>query len=247
MEYKVYILRLIDDETPRYVGITSGKLNRRLICHFHDIKRDKCKNLHKKNWLSKYKDSVVIEQIDEAKTISEMKNKEIFYIKKFKECGFNLLNATDGGDGSYGYKHNEETILKISGVNNHMYGKKHTEDWISDAKNRIPHNKGIKTGTTSWNKGIPCSVETKEKIRSTKLGKKDKLETKIKKSLNSKNHLRKRPIECLCDGLWIMYESAKDASIILGLSRSKIVSVCSGYRKTTGGFIFRYLNKNNEI
>lgn len=104
MSYKIYILRTLYDETPKYVGITSGKLNTRLNNHLHDIKRESCKNYHKKNWLSKYKESVIIEQIDSTNSIEDMKEKEIFYIKKYRDVVIKLLNATDGGDGTYGYK-----------------------------------------------------------------------------------------------------------------------------------------------
>lgn len=239
-EYKIYILRLKDNDVPRYVGITSSSLQIRLTKHIHDIKRKSCKNLHKKNWLSKYKDSVIIEQIDTADSVVNMREKEIFYIKKYRDEGLNLLNMTDGGDGTYGYKHTEEAIGKMSGENNHRYGKKHTEEWIENAKKRIPANKGKKTGIPAWNRGIPCSEETKAKQRLKKLGKKDSDDTKIRKSMSSKSHLRKLPIEGLVNGIWVEFLSAKDAAMQLGLNRSKIVIVCKGQRNHTGGYKFRY-------
>jgi hypothetical protein len=49
MNYKIYILRTLSDETPKYVGITSGELSTRLNKNLHDIKRESCKNYHKKN------------------------------------------------------------------------------------------------------------------------------------------------------------------------------------------------------
>jgi group I intron endonuclease len=240
MEYKVYILRTIDDTTPRYVGITTGKLNTRLVKHIHDIKREACKNIHKKNWLAKNKENIIIEQIDVTNDIQDLKEKEIFYINKFREEGINLLNATDGGDGNYGYKHSEEVLEKISGVNHHMYGKKHTKEWIENAKKQVPVNKGVKTGIPAWNNGIPCSEEAKEKQRVKKLGKKDSYETINKKSKSSKSYLRKRVIECLVNNDWVEYESAKDAASILGLHRTKIILVCNGKRNHTGGYKFRY-------
>ncbi len=38
------------------------------------------------------------------------------YIKFYKEAGIVLLNLTDGGDGSFGFKHTEEGKRKISNV-----------------------------------------------------------------------------------------------------------------------------------
>ena len=39
------------------------------------------------------------------------------YIKMFKSFGAKLKNLTDGGEGTTGYKHTKEAILKISEAN----------------------------------------------------------------------------------------------------------------------------------
>jgi group I intron endonuclease len=238
-EYKVYILRLKESDIPRYVGITSGKLNTRLNNHLHDIKRESCKNLHKKNWISKYKDSIIIEQIDTATNVSGLKEKEIFYIKKFREEGIDLVNATDGGDGCYGFRHSVDTIEKIREF---MFMRKHSEETKLKMKGRIPPNKGLKTGKPAWNRGVTCSEESKEKQRVKKIGKKDTIETRQKKSKSSKSYLRKIVIECLIDNNWIEFPSSKDASVKLGLNRVRIIDVCKGRRNHTGGYKFRYKN-----
>lgn len=243
-DYKVYILRETNSDIPRYVGITSGSLQNRLTKHIHDIKRISCKNRHKKNWLSKNLGNIVIEQIDTAETIDEMKNKEIYYISKFRNDGFELLNATNGGDGSYGFKHSEETIEKMSGKNSYWYGKKHSDEWIENAKKRIPHNKGAKTGLPSWNSGIPMTEEAKEKMRSKKIGQKDSEETRLKKSKSNKSYLKKLKVEALINDIWIEYPSIIEASIELGVNRTKIIAVCKGLRNHTGGYKFRYKNEN---
>ena len=67
--------------------------------------------------------------------------------------GIDLVNKTDGGDGCCGYKHTEETLDKMRGINNHNFGKKHTIEWIEEAKKRIPHNKGVKTNKPAHNRG----------------------------------------------------------------------------------------------
>lgn len=48
----------------------------------------------------------IIEQLPDNK---ELISKEIFWIKWFKDKGFKLLNGTDGGEGTPGYKHTEKT------------------------------------------------------------------------------------------------------------------------------------------
>lgn len=58
-------------------------------------------------------------------------NYESFYIRQFKETGHFLLNLTAGGDGSVGYKHTQDTKVKMKeakvgkylGENNPNYGK----------------------------------------------------------------------------------------------------------------------------
>lgn len=51
-------------------------------------------------------------------------------------------------------------------------------------------------------------------------------------------------IECIETG--IIYDSFADASRKTGLNRTKIVSVCTGKRKTTGGYHFRYANERTS-
>ena len=240
----VYILKNINEIEPRYVGITTGNLQNRLTKHLHDIKREKCKNLHKKNWLKKNKEFIIIEKIDEANSIDELKEMEKFYIKKYKDQGINLLNLTDGGDGTYGYKHNLETIEKISGVNNINYGKKHSDEWKLKMKGRIPWNKGIKMNKPAWNKDIPCPESVKEKLRQINIGRKDTEETKLKKKIAAiKNkELRERKVECLIDEKWISFNSLKEASLFLNVDYKKISLVCQGKRNHTGGYKFRYKN-----
>jgi hypothetical protein len=253
-EYKVYILRLIDEKTPKYVGITSGDLNKRLVKHMHDIKRESCKNKHKKNWLSKYRDSIIIEQIDTAVDIYDLKQKEILYIKKYKDIGIDLVNATNGGDGSYGFKHSEETIKKISGQNNHRYGKPNlhnkqilgnkVESSIDGGKTWVLHESireaSISTTTSCRTISYVCSGRyTKNRMGVIFRYFGHEYVGGINK-IKKNQSIRKRPIECLLDDKWVSFLSAVDASIELGLNRVSIIDVCKGRRNHTGGYKFRY-------
>jgi hypothetical protein len=252
MGYKIYILRTLDDETPKYVGITSGKLNTRLNNHLHDIKRESCKNYHKKNCLSKYKESVIIEQIDSANSIEEMKEKEIFYIKKYRDAGIKLVNATDGGDGTYGYKHSKETIEKISGENNHRWGKPNLYnkeelgkkvEYSKDGENWILFN-SITEAELELNiqfrkikKICEGDYITFENYYFRYQGFEFKPPRKRKKNDQS---IRKKKVEVFLNNSWVTYDSAVDTSDDLNLDRSKVILVCQGKRLTTGGFKFRY-------
>lgn len=60
-----------------------------------------------------------------------MNDYEKLYIAQYRNCGLELLNLTEGGEGSKGYKHTQEALLKMSimgkgrfaGNKNPNYGK----------------------------------------------------------------------------------------------------------------------------
>ena len=88
-----------------YIGITIQELKKRFEHHCKQGKR------HITNAIKKYgKNNFSVEIIDKANSITELKNKEIDYIKKLKP----YYNKTLGGDCVFGYKHTEETIKKLS-------------------------------------------------------------------------------------------------------------------------------------
>ena len=64
-----------------------------------------------------------------------------------------LINLTDGGDGSSGYKHKTSRKGRL----NNFYGKKHTQETI----NKIRKSN---LGHIAWNKGKPWSDHMKKKI-----------------------------------------------------------------------------------
>lgn len=119
MEYKIYFL--IDPRTNeiRYVGKTTKNLNKRL---FNGHLKDKTKT-HKTNWLNSLKKQGLIPEI---KLVKICKNEELcnfsekFYIKIFgradKNTG-NLVNSTDGGEGTPGKILTQETKDKIGKSN----------------------------------------------------------------------------------------------------------------------------------
>lgn len=83
------------DFIPRYVGLTTKELDYRLSQHLNDKRH----NPHKINWIKKNKNNIDIVCIEEGNfSINELKKKEIYWIKRLKYLGYNLLNATEGGD-----------------------------------------------------------------------------------------------------------------------------------------------------
>jgi hypothetical protein len=97
MNYKVYKIQRIDTNEIVYIGITKNKLQQRFYSHLNDKRR----NPKKVNYFQKYRDLLKIVCIEQGiESLEEANKKEIYYIKKYKDLGCKLLNATDGGDGT---------------------------------------------------------------------------------------------------------------------------------------------------
>jgi group I intron endonuclease len=77
------------------------------------------------------------QEIDTANTWEEAMNKEIEFIKKFKQEGYVVYNMTDGGEGVQGHKWTEEQKRvkseSMKGSKHWMFGKK--MPWITGDKN----------------------------------------------------------------------------------------------------------------
>lgn len=250
MKYKIYILRLNGSNIVKYVGLKSVTLKNRLNKHYNSIKSTK--NKHKINWFNKNFSNITIEKIDECVDIDKAFEREKYWIKYYKNIGSKLINKTDGGEGCIVYKHTEEALCKISGKNNHRYGKpnlinkeklgKKVEystngiDWILY---RSIREASEDTGVSFRFIKKMCNgsnVENREYQFRYFGG-----EVKPKRDRNKNNQsVRKKEVEAYYNNDWVSFDSAKDTAIYFNLRRDKIVMVCNGKRNHTGGLIFRY-------
>ena len=152
-EYYTYAY-LREDGTPYYIGkgtgyrLTSNSSRKGLRCP-----KDKDRVLKLKTNL----------------TEEEAFKHEIYMISVYgrKDMGTGILhNHTDGGDGSSGYKHTEDTKQRIrealTGESNPCYNKSHSQEHRQKISNSLK-------GRTPWNKGKKHSPETIEKIRQSAL------------------------------------------------------------------------------
>lgn len=94
------------------------------------------------------------EILKECDTKDELNQWEQYYIKELNTKYPNGYNLTNGGDTSIGYRFTEEQKKKIS---------------------------DSKKGKTGWNKGIPMSEETKQKLHNVHKGKRYSPSTEFKK------------------------------------------------------------------
>lgn len=147
----------------RYVGISQhDTAERRFVKHKYNAQEGS--KLPVYDWMRKYTD-ISVKELEIDLSFEVAKEKEIFYIAKFREEGHRLLNLTSGGDGVLGYVHSEETRRKksesmkktLGGRPAHNRGSKHSEE--SRKKMSEAH-----TGRTSPNKGKKLSEEWKQNM-----------------------------------------------------------------------------------
>lgn len=260
-EHKIYFLSSSEKpEEIRYIGFTKLSLDKRLYFH---IKSINCGNSYKNNWIKKVLNSenkILINLLEGGLNNEEAKQKEIFYIKKYRKLSYKLVNGTDGGDGLSNIT--EETRKKIS------------ESCKESFKHRIPYNKGktfeemhgykkaelLKKKSSEEQKGKELSQEHRDKISKNNskywLGKTktkshiNKCVESFKKTARTKEYKERRseisskPIIQLdrLGNIIKEWPSIKSAAEFIGTNRSGIGECCSGKRKTAGGFLWNYKN-----
>lgn len=115
----------------KYVGATNN-FKRRMQEHNKRARRGDTAPLYIA--MRKYEHETEI--VFESENYDEVLKYERIIIRNFKDLGYELYNLTEGGDGTLGYKHTEETRQKLReanlgrfvGENNPMYGKTHTDE-----------------------------------------------------------------------------------------------------------------------
>ena len=181
-----------------YIGKTIQSLHRRKSTHLSDAKSKKYNSaLHAA--IRKYGEGAFIWEVLDRVMFSDLLfDLERYYIAKYNCRVPNGYNITDGGEGSTGYRHSEETRIKIrnnrpnfNGENNPMFGRHHSES----AKYKMAKKKIGGKHTKDHNNKIRISVsknppflgrhhteETKEIFRLANTGRKMSAESKLKMS-----------------------------------------------------------------
>ncbi len=110
----IYGLTCPDTGIVRYVGKSTTGMRR---AQQHKTKTSLIPKSHKNNWIklllsqNKMYGIKVIEECESKEILNE---REIYWIKFYKESGHNLVNSTEGGEGSVGFKFNEDSKQQMS-------------------------------------------------------------------------------------------------------------------------------------
>jgi group I intron endonuclease len=252
---ETYIYKITDElGNTRYIG-KSNNPRRRLYQHIKDKS-----NLHKFNWLNsiiKRGHKPIIEIIEKV-SIDSWKEREIYWISKFKEDGIDLINMTIGGDGAEGMIHTEESKKKMS---NSKKGQKLSEEHklkISEAvklkaEENPFYNRSGNNLKQPLDRDLLYQLYITENLSTTIIAKQlDCSEKKVWDNLQDYGIKKDKRIwkkQCASNPTKIVLQYDLDGNLIKewpsAVSVYKKLKIkpekcCRGVQKTTGGFIWRY-------
>jgi hypothetical protein len=158
----IYGLRTINSDEYRYIGKTF-RIDKRLNEHLKEKKRKK--SYHKYNWINQCIENKIEILLDIIDITDEQnwENREIYYIKYYKEIGNRLTNLLDGGKGpqiKYNISYDDAKKISIS------MNIKTTNQWRKMCKsNMIPDNIPKRpdlyyknNGWTSWSEWLGYEI-----------------------------------------------------------------------------------------
>lgn len=265
--YKIYGLFSSSTNELRYIGRTINKIEYRVLNHLKNYSNE---STYKANWikseiLAGHTPYIKIIQSFDNLSALEFDKLEQYWIKYFRDQGCKLTNLSAGGGGilnptletrykmsrsHIGKKLSEEQKKKISIGN--MGRKVSIETRIKLSKSKIGNKVNIGRVVTQETKdkisksnkgkikysliGIPRPPHVIEAVRLAHKGLKHSEEW----NLNRSRSIGGRPI---IDQFGNKYLAIFDAAKKLKLHQSLIGKVLHGERKSTGGYIFKYVEE----
>lgn len=168
----LYVLfRKSDPEKIRYVGITvHDDVMKRFNGHLQKTKNGVNRPVN--DWIGKYYPDVDIKKVDSATTWEDICAKEIQLISKLKADRHKLLNQTEGGEGTVGFKDSVETRAKKSLALTGRSVSEETRIKISKSNTGKRRTAEAKKKMSQKKLGKKLSKEHREKIGNANIGKK---------------------------------------------------------------------------
>ena len=218
----------------RYVGVTAGNAGTRWNHHALSVKGDKkaCPLVARaiaKHGIESFEFAV----IDIAESREQLSHKERFWIAHLGTLAPNGYNLTTGGDANFMVT--DEVRKKLRDA-----AKKRTPEWIEKQsaarKAWWDSNPGYKQVAADRAKKVHTGKKRPQHVVDAVVAAhKGASRTEDHKINSARAHMKGRVI-CCSDGN--KYLSSYEAALATGVDKDKIGSVCSGKRKSTGGYRF---------
>lgn len=239
----------------RYIGQSKDIFDR-----FTYYKKKIGSNNHLTKALHKYGPENFKFEVLEETTLDRLNEREQYYISLYESYNPDKgYNKTYGGgqftptdetrqkmrEAQLGRKHPEEVKNKISGkpagkplTDKEKEARKNNGLKARGRKNK-PFSEEAKKKISEARKGKKASMETRKKMSEQRTGRKQTLKTKEK--LANINSIRATPVMCLETGK--IYKSRGEARRETGANN--ILLCCKGKIKTSGGYHWCYVKKEN--
>jgi hypothetical protein len=236
---KTYFYYLVDPDTKeiRYIG-QSKNPKQRLSAHISAAKNDKEKNSRKKNWIksllaqNKKPELCIFETFYGSPENSHKREWEL--IQQHFDNGVRLTNGNDGGAP---YLLPDDRVRKVYKYN------RTTLVFIKEY--RCAFDASIETGIHDSSIGISARSIQRHRVKfaGNFLWSYDKYEIFPKELLLFSTRHNKKKVKAthLQTNITTIYDSARDAAHILGLSYRNISQVCKGQKHTHKGYTFCFL------
>lgn len=244
---KIYTLEHPFTREIRYVGYTKTSLKTRLKKHISDAKSRKPNHRH--NWLNSLPVSPIIRKID----IAEFKDRnwlEKMYISLFKSWGFNLINATEGGDGGDTWSKLSPEKLKIAKEKLSKAHKGKKQPYVKGQYEKVlkhlnNYNNKIKKGEIKHpTKGRILTEEEKKKCGSHNIGRTTKWKGQSKYGKVGQFDLNDNLIAVFENpalAAQYFYPDSKVGDKRPNLLRGNIVRAAKGKQKSCKGFKWKFM------
>jgi group I intron endonuclease len=204
----------------KYIGKTKRPVSTRWASHCYDAFKRQLDTHFARALRQHGKNDFIIEVVEECADVCHLSERERFWIESF-DTYHNGYNSTKGGDGGLGIKWSEEAKKRQSKNRIGMkFSEEHKTNLSKSHQGKPPWNKGLAT----IDNPLTGRCRSKEVCLRISQGKFKKVQ---QISLDGK--------------LIAVFESIKEAALILGIQSQNITKCCKGLRTKTGGYRWSYV------
>ena len=154
----------------RYVGVTHQKTRTRLAGHMSRARKER--RYHLTAWVGSLLDAGVepVLKVVESGTGADWAEAEVRWIHRYREMGFDLTNATDGGEGCPGHSVSPEAREKIAAAHRGKpLSAEHRAKVAAGNRGKKISPEAIAKTAASW-RGRKHRPESREKMAAARRG-----------------------------------------------------------------------------